>query len=154
MTEIEVVQPATMELVVPGSGEVVNLEDPAQVARALRWVRDIEEQFKLVKDDLTAALALEAERQGTGTFESGTHKVEVSFPTTYEWDVAELQQRLAEEGLPEERLAALVKTEVSYKVSQSEAKKIAARNERYAEIIDSCRRAIPGKPRAKVDPLP
>lgn len=133
--------PATNTDVVvsPGTGELVDLRDPAAVARALRDLRAHDQQIRTAKSILTDALAAEAERQGSKTLHlEGVGKVEMQGGpgSSLHWDI-DMLDLLREEGLPEERWNQLVTMEVSYKINASVAKSIAGANARYAEIISA-----------------
>lgn len=128
----------SQELVVPGTGELITLEDAAACARALGSIRELEEKLKEVKAELTFALTQEFRRQGLKTMEFGSIKAELRGGSGVAWDI-EILEELRDLGLPEERFNDLVKAEVTYKVSATEAKRIASSNENYKEVIERAR---------------
>jgi hypothetical protein len=130
------------ELVVPVSGELLSLEDTAGCVRILGEIRQLEQSLKEAKAALTEALRQEFERQGTKTLEIEGVKAELRGGSEIVWDVETLEQ-LRVLGLPAERMAALITTEVSYKVNARVAKQIAAANEEYAAVIESAKSVIP-----------
>lgn len=130
-------EPST-ELVLPHSGELVDLTSAAACGAALENVRTLEWQLREVKKALTFVLVEEATRQGTKTLHLQTGDYSISGGTTVEWDVEELE-KLKDVGLPEERFYDLVTTVVSYKVNAAVAKQIAGANPEYAAIIDRAR---------------
>lgn len=130
------------ELVVPVSGELISFDDPGACLRVLNEIRDLESRLREAKADLTSALTAEFSRQGTKTLEINGLKAELRGGTEVVWDIAVLEE-LRELGLPEERMDALIKTEITYKVDASQAKRIAAANEQYAEVVARARQVIP-----------
>jgi hypothetical protein len=129
-------------LIVPTTGEVISSDDPVGCLRVLSEIRDLEGQLRELKGALTQALAEEFSRQGTKTLELGSVKAELRGGSEVVWDV-EILEELRELGLPDERMDALVTTEVTYKVNARVAKMIAAANERYAAIIERAQTTIP-----------
>jgi len=136
--EIEAVEPAGTELVVAGVGTLVHLDRPEEVAQALADIRRLEAQLRAVKSELGIALAAEGARQGTKTMRFGGLTVKLKSDKRIVWDVEELS-KLLDAGLPQERYDELVSTEVTYKVSAAEAKRIAGANDGYAAIIERAR---------------
>lgn len=132
----------SLELVVPTTGEVISLDDPSGCLRALTEIRDLEAKLRDAKGALTEALSAEFSRLGTKTIELDGVKVELKGGSETVWDV-EVLERLRDLGLPDERMAALVTTEITYKVNASVAKQIAAANEQYAEVIERAKSTIP-----------
>lgn len=126
------------ELVVPYSGEIVDVAQPDQCVRALAEIRELEGRIREAKRELTFYLALEFERQGLKTMEFNGVKAELRGGTETAWDISVLEELLAA-GLPQERFEQLVKAEVSFKVDAREAKRIAAANEQYSAIIERAR---------------
>jgi len=133
------------ELIVPYSGELIDLEDPPGCLKLLAEIRELEQKLRLVKGALTEALVAESSRQGTKTLELNGIKAVVSASDEIIWDV-EVLQELADLGLPEERMSALITTEISYKVNASVAKQLAGANESYAEVIERAKSRIPKTP--------
>jgi len=136
--QVETVEPAGTELVVAGVGTLVHLDRPEEVAQALADIRALEAQLRSVKSELAIALAAEGARQGTKTMRFGSLTVKLASDKTIVWDIEELA-KLLDAGLPAERYDALVSTEVTYKVSAAEAKRIAGANEVYHGIIERAR---------------
>lgn len=149
--EVAVVEPEPTGLVLPHSGEVVPLDDPLGCATALDEIRTLEARLREAKTALSRSIADEAARQGTKTLRLGdgvTAKVTVGREIV--WDLDELQ-KLRDAGLPEERFDALVTTEVTYKVSAGEAKRIAGANPEYARIIERARDDVERAPTVSIE---
>jgi hypothetical protein len=139
----------TGELVVPGTGEVVAPEDPAQVARALDGVLELARQLHEVRGVLTALLVEEAQRQGTKTLHLPGVSVTISGGTKLKWDVDKLRE-LTGAGLPDERLTAFLRPAVTYSPDGRVAKQLAGANPEYARIIGEARVDEPAPWRASV----
>lgn len=130
------------ELVVPTTGEVISREDASGCLRVLNEIRELEAKLRELKGALTEALSEEFARQGTKTLELNGVKAELRGGSEIVWDV-EVLDLLRDEGLPEDRMAALVTTEVTYKVNARVAKQLSAANPAYAEIIECAQKSIP-----------
>ena len=108
----------------------------------LTEIRDLESQLREAKAALTDALAAEFSRRGTKTLELNGMKASLSGGSEVIWDI-EVLDELRDLGLPEDRMDALVTTEVTHKVNASVAKAIAAANPNYAEVIERAKNVIP-----------
>ena len=139
------------DLVIPGTGEVVNLEDPAEVARALGSVSDLSKLLWETKQALIALLVEEAQRQGTKTLHLEGAKVTITGGQRLKWDVAKLLE-LKEAGLPETRLTDFLKPVLTYKPDGHIAKQLeGSGNETYAQIIQQARTYEPAPWSATVE---
>lgn len=123
------------ELIVPGIGEVVRLDDPPQVAAALGSVRDLEGALRSVKSELTAALVYASRTQGTKTLHLENCTVAIAGGSSTVYDPQEIEAGLREAGMPEERIREIVKETVSYSVDAAKAKQAASANPLYAAVI-------------------
>lgn len=132
-------------LIVPTSGEVIDLEDPHACLRVLTEIRDLESKLREAKGALTEALAAEFSRQGTKTLELGGVKAVLGPDSEVVWDI-EVLGELRSLGLPEERMDALITTEISYKVNASVAKQLAGANPAYADVIERAKSRVPKTP--------
>lgn len=133
------------EVLVPYSGQVVDLSDPPECLKLLAEIRELEGKLRDVKGALTEALAGEFSRQGTKTIELNGVKAVLGPDSEIVWDIETLQE-LRELGLPEERMDALVSTEISYKVNAAVAKQLAGANPAYGDVIERAKNRIPKTP--------
>lgn len=125
-------------LVLPHSGEVVSLAEEVSCAVALDEVRRMQAHLAEAVRVLSAAIAARAAVLGTKTVNlSGGRKAEVRGGEETVYDAAELERLLRIAGIPEDRLAEIVKTEITYKVDAREAKRAAAANPEYARALDA-----------------
>lgn len=130
------------EIMLPDSGEIVALDDPAACAKALAALREFKRRVDGARADLEAALVHHAQHAGTKTLHLDGATVKVAGGEAVEWDVTVLLG-LLDAGLPAERYAQLVREEVTYKVDARVAKSVeAAGNPEYARIIASARRTV------------
>lgn len=137
------------DLVLVTTGEVVNLADTRQVVDALEHIRRLEYELREAKTVLTAAVAEECQRQGTKTLHLGEVTAELTGGSRVEWDMDRLAH-LRDLGLPEDRWNQLVTIEQTYKVNAAEAKRIAAANDAYANVIETARTTVPASFRVSV----
>jgi hypothetical protein len=143
--------PTSEELVLPASGEIVNLNDVFEVARAYRSVLDLETDLKQAKGLLRDALVARSQAEGRKTMHlDGYGKVEVKGGTETLYDAQAIKRELLAAGMSPERVSEIVIETVDYKVSAVEAKKAATANERYAEIIDRHKQVYPKRPSVSV----
>lgn len=128
------------ELVVPGTGELVDLDDEIACVQALIAVRNFEQQFREVKAALTAAIVERAKVLGTQTLTlPDGSKASLKGGSEISYDAEELMEQLRQLGMPEKRISEIVVEEVSYKVSAREAKRAAAANPEYEAVIESAK---------------
>jgi len=139
----------SMELVVPVTGEIVSLADPAHCARVLSEIRELEAKLRELKGALGYALKEESKRQGSKTLHYPGLEVKINTPNETVWDYAVLEE-LVGAGLPDERFNALVMIEKTYRVNRSVAKQLAGSNTVYAEIIDRAQTKNPREPSVSV----
>lgn len=131
------------ELVLPFSGEVINLADWRMCASALKEIRDYESVGREVKGILTRAIAEAAAREGKRTLElANGAKVHISSSSETEYDAEAIQQGLADAGMPQERISEIVEETVVLKVRAVEAKRAANANAAYATVIDEHSREV------------
>lgn len=141
-------QKSGTELVLAHSGQLVNLEDVADVAKAFQEVKDI--RTRLIEADrlLRDALAAHAKIQGSKTiYIEGVGKFEVKGGEIIDWfDPLALAEELRKAGMPEDVVNEIVVTKVDYKVDGRRAARAAKANPEYAEIIERGKRTIERTP--------
>lgn len=144
MSEEIIVVPEAGLVVIPTTGEAINLSDAHACACALQEVREVEAQLRDIKRVLTEGILEESRRQGSKTLHFSTFDARINNPPTTAWDY-EVLCELQDAGLPEERFADLVTTEISYKVNGNVAKSVASSNPAYREIIERAKTTIYGQ---------
>lgn len=125
------------DMVIPGLGEVVDLDDPVKVAFALDGVRDLERNLREIKSELTAVLIHHAQVQGTKTLHLDGVDATVKSGNTTVYDAEAIEQGLRVAGMPEERIREVVKENVTYTVDAVKAKQAAGANPAYFEVIEA-----------------
>src|SRR5262249_50664271 len=143
-------EPLRNELVIPLTGELVELGDPPRVALALEQLLDLKRQLDEARIVLVDALRYASERAGTRTLHLAPVDAVVSGGEKTEYDAERLAQELSAAGLPPERLGELIVATVSYRVDQRVARSVAASNPRYAAALERCRRVVPAPWRVSI----
>lgn len=140
------------ELIIPTTGELVDLTDPAFCARALYELETLKAQIRELEGYLKESVLEESIRVGGKTlhFEGG-FTAKITTPNATRWDYTVLLE-LIDAGLPEERFNELVLIEQSYKVDGSIVRQLQGANPVYAEIIGRAKEIIPRSPSVKVSP--
>lgn len=139
------------EVVVPGVGTVVNLDDPVQVAQALVDVRDYKRRVDEIRPILENILREESQRIGTKTIHLEGLTASIGSDNDLTWDMTVIAT-LIDAGLPIDRYAELVEETVSYKVNGNVARQIAGSNPAYAEIIEAAKIRVEKVPYVSVKP--
>jgi hypothetical protein len=153
MSELALIQQGVEEnpeIVMPLTGVLVDLRNPAEVADALDQLTDIRHRLKNLTDTLTDALRLEAHKQGTKTLHLEGLDAVISGGERVEYDGQRLQSELIRAGLPIDRVNEAVAEIVTYKPDGRVLKQLAGANHDYRAIIDSCRQVVPAPWRATV----
>ena len=141
--------PETMsvELVVPGSGELVSLDDEIACCKALRTVQDMEAQLREAKRTLASAIAARARVLGTRTITlPGGQKAQVGSDHETVYDAEAIEDDLRQAGMPESRIKDIIEVTVTTRVRAGEAKRAAAANPEYARVIENHRREVERSP--------
>ncbi len=141
---------STDVLVVPASGELVDLNDAEQVARAYRHVRELEELLKDAKAVLTDALVVRSQIEGSKTLHTGGGKVVVKGGQDVLWNAQGLKRDLLSAGMAPERVREIVTETIEYRVVASEAKRAGAANPAYAAAVERNRTTSPKRPYVSV----
>ena len=132
----------TTELAVVGIGELVNLNDGAQCARAIDAIRYLEWQLRAAKTELTRALVYQSQQAGSKTLRYEGVEAVVKGGTVTEYDADAIYVDLLAAGMTERRAGEIVVETVSRKVSASEAKRASAANPAYKEAIERHTRVV------------
>lgn len=139
----EKINSTSEELVVPGTGEVVSLENEIACIEALGSLRVFESQLREAKAVLTAAIIERSKILGTKTIHlPAGGKAEIRDGSEVEWDIETLEGELRDLGLPEDRISSLIKETVVRSVDGRVAKSVAAANEQYAACIESAKTIV------------
>jgi hypothetical protein len=124
---------------VPHTGEAVDLSDTPRVVEVLSRVRTWhEEVYRPAVRELERAVIERMDVENHWTYRAfglvaSSGSPETAEKVTYE-EVPALMDELRAAGMSDEALARVVKTTVSYRVMEGEAKKL-LRNPRYREIV-------------------
>lgn len=140
-------EPASREIAVIGTGEVVDLDDERSCLLALAALRDFDTKIKETKAVLSAAIIDRARRLGVKTLVlPDGRKATISAGSDLVWiEVEEMEEELREAGMPEERIREIIVQQITHEVKTQEAKRAAAANESYAAIIARHETRIPKK---------
>lgn len=131
------------DLVLPTTGEIVDITDPNALAMALNSLRYVESEIRECKAFISRTLAVEAALRGTRTIElKDGRKAVVSSGTETEYDSEAILEGLLAAGMPPERVSEVVQETIQYKVRAVEAKRAAAANAAYATVIDENSREV------------
>lgn len=143
--------PAYRELVIPITGEIVDVGDPISVAHALDAIRDYKRMLRGVEDALADRLREERAVLGSRTLEYQGVSVKFGADTEITYDAVALEEGLRAAGMPEPRIAEIVVETVERKVRAVEAKKAAAVNPAYAAVVEQARSVVPKRQTVTVE---
>lgn len=130
------------ELAIIGLGQLVNLEDGAECARAIDAIRDLEWQLRMAKQELTRALVHQSQQAGSKTLRYEGVEATVKGGSATEYDADAIYLDLLAAGMSEERAGEVVVETVTRKVSAAEAKRVSAANPAYKDVIDRHTRVV------------
>lgn len=135
------------ELALPHSGELIDLTSPAQCADAYQAIQAMEARLAEAKRMLARAAAHHAGIEGTRTIRlTGGRVARVKGGPETVYDAEAIERGLRRAGMPEDRIAEIVTTEVTYKVKAMEAKRAAGANPKYARVIKRASTTIDRSP--------
>ena len=148
MSELETPHTA----VVPVTGQLVDLTQPAEVAGAIGDIDQAVRQLRELRDLLVELVVEESSRQGTKTLhlEHGL-TAKVSGGTRPEYDLETLAEMLRANGLPEDRLEQLITTRIEFRLDQAVARQLRGANPAYAEALDFCKTVVPAPWRVTIE---
>ncbi len=155
MTDLELVQQHITEeptLLLPYTGAIVDLREPAEVAQALSDVRDLKRRLDELRALLEGVLMLESQRVGSKTLHLEGMDAVVSGGPRTEYDAELLMSRLRACGLPEERVAQAVVATVTYKPNAAVLRQLAGANADYRRAIDASRTTVDAPYRVSLKP--
>lgn len=129
------------EIAIPGTGQLVSLENEVECAQALSAVRDFEQQLREAKAALTQAIVERSRVLGVKTIHlPNGQKAEIRGGPESSYDIEEIEKNLRALGMPEERITEIIVPTISYKLSVREAKRAASANEDYASVIENAKK--------------
>ena len=135
MSEIEA-RPAS-ELVLPHSGEVIDLADVEVAGTTLEQLRTMEQAMREAQRMITDALVEHSRVAGSKTLDiGGGRRIEIRGGVEKVYDAEQLEQELRDLGMPEERIREIVKEEITHTVSAREAQRAAKANDDYAAALE------------------
>lgn len=135
MSDIELRE--SEELVLPVTGEVIDLNDEVACAVAMDDLSVMLGRIYDARRALGAAIAERARILGTKSITlPGGRKAVVTGGPEKQYDAEAIERELRAAGLPEERVRQVVREEITHTVRAVEAKRVAGANEEYAEIIE------------------
>lgn len=150
--QIPEVEAESSELVLAHTGEVIDLTKERDIAKAYQEVDGLEKKLKQALVELRRAMGERSKVLGTKTiYVDGIGKVVLSGDRKVEYpDPLALAEELREAECPEETISEIVLETVVYKVDGARAKRAAAANETYAEIIERHQRVIEPLPSIRI----
>ena len=139
-------------LAVQLTGQIIDLRNPSDVAQALGDLREAKRQLDGVIALLADVIRAESARQGTKTLhlEHGLTAT-VAGGTRPEYDLEVLADTLRAAGLPEDRLEALIRTEIRYRLDANVARQLRGANPAYAAALDACTTRVPAGWRVTIE---
>src|SRR6185436_11973771 len=105
-------------------------------------IREREQQLRDVKAAVTAFMLEQSRVQGTKTFHASAGDVVLSGGAAIEYDALALADCLREAGCPEDRIDAVVKAEITYKVDRSVLRQLMSANEDYKAAAELAEREV------------
>jgi hypothetical protein len=134
-------------LVLAHTGEVVDLGDERQIAKAYKEVKALQYALNEGLRRLRSAMGERSSVLLTKTiYVDGVGKVQVKNTTETVWDADGLMEALREAEVPEEIIGEIVTETITYKVDAARAKQAASANPKIGEIIEAHKRIVPKIP--------
>jgi hypothetical protein len=129
----------------------VSLSDPLDVAQAYSDIVNAQRLLDEARGLLTDILRLESLRQASKTLHlSDELTVELTGGKRFEYDDLRLEEMLYDAGMPAERIAELIRTEVVRRVDGRVANQVSRVNPAYAAAIEVCRTERPAAWRVNI----
>lgn len=129
---------AGTDLVIPSTGEIIDLSEPRAVADAIAELEALERQVRAQKDRLRDLLVAESRRLGTKTLRWGKREVTIKGGSMTVYDADAIEAELLEAGMPAEQVAEIVveKVTIEKRVDARRAKRAGDANPEYAAILE------------------
>jgi hypothetical protein len=139
----------------PWSGVMIDPSQPAQVSQALLEWQRVQAAGIEFQRQAEQFLLQQMDERGEYTVRYGPYEVKGDTPEDdYFYDIEDVR-KLADAGLPEDRMNDLIKVQVEERVDKRVAKAI-AKVPKYREILERARRDVPKQRRRvkihKLDP--
>lgn len=126
----------SVELVLPGNGVIVNLDDETEVARALSEIQDLKPKIAEADRVLRDAMDRFSKVHGTKTLHiDGVGTFTLKGGEDKHYDVEAIEKGLRRAGMPEEILNEIIKETVERKLDAVRANQAARANPKYAKVI-------------------
>lgn len=150
-TEVAEVVADTPALVDVATGESLapTVENAARVLDAVSRARD---RLSLIHAEAVDVVRAVSREQGKKTFHVGDLDVVLSGGPSIEYDPLALREALAAAECPEERIDAVVKEEITYKVDRAVLKQLTGANEDYKAAAELAERPVEKKWSASTKP--
>ena len=138
-------------LVLAHTGEVVDLGDERQVAKALSEVQVLKAKLAEADRRLREAIAERSRVLGTKTLHiAGVGRFEVKGGTVKRYDAEALEEGFRKAGMPEDRIEEMFVTTVSRRPIAVELNKAAKANPEYARVIEEATQTIEQTPTVSI----
>lgn len=138
---------STELVVIPYSGEVVDVENTHSVALAVGELQRIQGQINYALRQLREILGAHTAVMGTNTFHvPGLGTVEVKTRDKVTWDVTKLEEGLRAAGAPEELINEIIEWRTEAKVDARRADRAGRANPAYAEVVEAAKTKEPSVP--------
>lgn len=140
-TEIVVAETPLVDLVDVETGEQLapTIENAARILDAVSRMRD---RLSAVREAATDVVREVARIQGVKTFHVGDLDVVLSGGPGIDYDPETLASCLRDAGCPDERIDAVVKAEITYKIDRSVLKQLTGANEDYKAAAELAERPV------------
>ena len=137
LNDLVAVVDAKPELILAwGTGEIVDLREPAEVAKAFDQLAEHKRQIENLRRVLVALLRAESLKQAKKTMRLGGFEVVLTGGEQVEYDTPLLMEDLEAAGLSRDRLHDAFQVTMTWKTNTNVIKQIARANPEYRAIIE------------------
>lgn len=92
MTTENAIEETGRELIVPLTGELINLDDATdEIARITQQIREMEQELYRARNQLNAELVRRLDHENLRKAEIGPYVISVDAPNSVDWDAKELE---------------------------------------------------------------